>query len=68
MPETQQHALGEIDIAEATSYGFYRCCYLWCCEIFFFSGIGKKIDVLRRCASETADLLQSKKDDTFWDL
>ena len=67
MPETQQHALGEIDIAEATSYGFYCYCYLWCCEIYFFSGICKKIDVLRRRASETADLLQSKKDDTFWD-
>ena len=32
---------------------------------YFFSGICKKIDVLRRCASETADLLQSKKDDAF---
>ena len=43
MPETQQHALGEIDIAEATGYGFYCCCYLWCCEIFFFLVFVKKL-------------------------
>ena len=43
MPETQQHALGEIDIVEATSYGFYCCCYLWCCEIFFFLVFVKKL-------------------------
>lgn len=34
-------------------------------KYFFFLVFVKKIDVLRRCASETADLLQSKKDDTF---